>query len=343
MRIQKNIFQLVLATLLIGGTALWPSLSTAQTSAGTIINNTATASYTVSGTPATASGSVAFTVQEVIDVSLTWDSINAVVGSPETDQATTFTLLNSGNGSETFEITIANVSSPTDDFDFTLPADAQVYIEDGTTAGFQLAEDTLYIFNTNDPVLLQGASQIIYLVADTPAALTHGDEGHLTLTVQSATAGAAGAAAGTSLTNLGDGGAIDAIVGSTQADASDTSIYQISTVIVDVTKSILSIVDEFGGTEFIPNAEVTYRIAVTVTGGTAEALTIVDPIPANTTYNTDSMMLELPPAAAIGLLDAIDGDAGDFNLTNAGAITIALGDIVGGGGTINIDLTVTID
>jgi hypothetical protein len=344
MRTRSKIQQIVLATLFFGGITLWPSYSAAQTAAGTIISNTATASYTVSGGPTeTSTDTIAFTVQEVIDVSLTWDSVNAIVDTPDTDQATTFTLLNSGNGTEEFELTVANVSSPTDDFDFTLPADVQIYIEDGTTAGFQLAEDTLYVFNTNDPVVAQGASETLYLVADIPGGQTHNFEGHLTLTADSTTVGAAGSAAGTTLTNLGDGGAIDAIVGSSQADASDTSIYQVNTVSVTVTKTVMTVLDEFGGTDLIPNAEVTYRIAVDVVGGTAEALTIVDPIPANTTYEPGTIQLELPPAPSVTLTDASDGDVGDYNLTNPGAVTVVLGDTVGGGGTINIDITVTID
>jgi uncharacterized repeat protein (TIGR01451 family) len=139
------------------------------------------------------------------------------------------------------------------------------------------------------------------------------------------------------LVNQGDGGAIDAIVGSSQANSSDTAIYQVSSVDLTITKIIQTVVDPYGGSTFVPGSEVTYRITVTVMGGTAQALVIVDPIPANTSYIDDTLFLNA------GLLtEESDADAGDFNISQAGAITVILGNTLSG--TINVvDLTVTID
>jgi uncharacterized repeat protein (TIGR01451 family) len=166
--------------------------------------------------------------------------------------------------------------------------------------------------------------------------LTDGDQGHLTISVDSTTAGAAGSAAGTSLAGLGDTG-VDAIVGSSQADGSDTAIYQVSSVDVDLTEVIHAVLDPFGGITYVPGSEVTYRITVTVTGGIAQALAIVDPIPANTTYKANSLFLD-----TVLMTDASDGDAGDYNVSQTGAVTFVLGD-TSGGTVSDIDLTVTID
>ena len=332
-----RITQKVFATIsLVGLASLCALPSFALTGAGTLINNTATANYTVGGVAATAEGSVSFTVQEIIDVSVSWtDGTNVIVDSPEADQVTTFSIANTGNGTEAFSLAVANIASPTDDFDFTIPADVAIYIEDGTTAGFQIAEDTLYT-GANHPSIAAESSQTVYLIAQVPAALDHDNEGHLELTASSTTAGAAASTAGTSLDGLGDSG-VDAIVGTSQADSSDVSIYQVSTANVSVTKTIQSTVDEFGTDNFIPNAEVTYLISVTVDGGTADGLVITDPIPANTTYKAGSIVLD-----TVGLTDISDADSGDFDLTTPGAVTVNLGSVAGGT-THEIEITVVID
>jgi hypothetical protein len=51
---------------------MWSPSASALTGADTVINNTATASYLISGIPATQNASVAFTVQEIIDVTVAW-------------------------------------------------------------------------------------------------------------------------------------------------------------------------------------------------------------------------------------------------------------------------------
>jgi hypothetical protein len=316
---------------------IWSASALALTGAGTVINNTATASYLVSGTPASTNASVAFTVQEVIDVTVSWtDGTNVIVTTPDTAQVASFDVTNTGNGSETFAIGVDNVASPTDQFDFNLVSDISIYIEDGTTPGFQIAQDTLYTGPADNPIIAAESTQTVYLVTDVPSGLTDLDEGHLTVTVQSITAGAAGAAPGSTLAGLGDTG-VDAIVGSSQADSSDTAIYQVSSVNLVMTKVIQTVLDPYSGATFVPGTEVTYRITVSVTGGTAQALAIVDPIPANTTYKDDSLFLD-----SLLLTEESDADAGDFNISQAGAITVTLGNTVGG--TVNIiDLTVIID
>jgi uncharacterized repeat protein (TIGR01451 family) len=316
---------------------MWSVSVEALTGAGTVGNNTATASYLISGTPASTDASVAFTVQEIIDVSVSWtDGTNVIVSSPDTAQVSSFDIANTGNGSETFSLAVGNVASPTDQFDFNLVTEVAIYVEDGTTPGFQALEDTLYTGPGDNPTIAAESTLSVYLVANIQASLTDGDQGHLTISVDSTTAGAAGSAAGTSLAGLGDS-SVDAIVGSSQADGSDTAIYQVSSVDVDVTKVIQTVLDPFGGITYVPGSEVTYRITVTVTGGIAQALAIVDPIPANTTYKDDTLFLD-----AVLLTDESDADSGDYNISQAGAVTVVLGNTPGGTVT-TIDLTVTID
>lgn len=73
--------------------------------------------------------------------------------------------------------------------------------------------------------------------------------------------------------------------------------------------------DENGGNVLFGD-NITYRITVFNVGNTSSNLTIVDSIPQNTSYIAGSMK-----ANGISLTDTADADAGDFNVTNLGAIT----------------------
>ena len=336
MNIYRKIDKAITHLLVLGAAALCSSYSYSLTDAGTIISNTATVNFNVGGVPASAQGSVDFTVQEIIDVSVAFtNASNIIVSSPDTDQVAIFDITNTGNGSETFSFSLDNVASPADDFDFTLPAEAAIYIEDGTTPGFQITEDTLYT-GANNPVIASEASQTVYIVAQVPGGLANLAEGHLEFTAESTTAGAAGVAAGTALVGLGDTG-VDAIVGTSQASSSDTAIYEVSAATVDITAEIIEVEDQFGGNILIPGAEVTYLLTVTIGGGIAENTIVTDPIPNDTTYVPETVVLDGVP-----LTDADDADSGNFNVTTAGAISVFLGDTLGGT-VFEIEVTVVIN
>jgi uncharacterized repeat protein (TIGR01451 family) len=335
--------------LLLGFSVLqmWSNSLQAQelTRAGTVINNTATASYVVSGVTVSQSASVTFTVQEVIDVAVSWtDGSNIIISSADTGAVTSFDIANTGNGSETFSLSVANAVG--DEFDF-LPISSQVeiFIESGATPGFQEFEDILYTGGPGDnPTIAAESTQTVYLRAEVPAAafvgLIDGNKGWLELTVASTTVGAVtsgvGAPAGTTLLGVGDG-SVDAIIGTSQALSTDTAIYQLSSVSLTIAKAITLVADPYGGATYVPGTEVTYRITVNVGAGTAAALAIVDPIPANTTYQSGSLFLGGAPLTDLG-----GDDVGDFNISQAGAITVTLGDTAAPA-LINIDLTVVID
>lgn len=334
-RVRKIFQQIALIGGFLAASFAASNLQAQATVAGTVINNEATASYSVAGVPLTRTASASFTVQEIIDVTVTWvDGTNVFSDTPEIDVVSQFEVANIGNGSEDYVLTVANGAGP-DQFDFTLPGDVEIYIDDpvnGTQGSFDI-EDDLFVTSTS---IAPETTITVFVVADVPTGLNEGDEGHLDLTAASNTAGAAGAAVGTELTGLGDSGT-DAIVGSTQAAATATAIYEISTVTVTLTKSVLSVSDTFGGTQYLPGSTVVYRIDLSVADGTAEGLVITDPIPANTTYVAESIDLN-----GADMTDAAGDDEADFDVTNAGAITVDLGDVPDGTNHL-IDITVTID
>jgi uncharacterized repeat protein (TIGR01451 family) len=304
---------------------LWASAAqAAPTPAATVISNIATLNYEVGGTPDTiTSPPASFTVDELIDVSLTWqDASSVAVNSPDVDRPLAFILSNIGNGPESFSLS-RNNSVTGDNFDPSNGTSGSIYLENGLQPGFQASgpnADTIYIPGTNDPNLTPGSAQTVYVDSNIPGTLTTGNTGLVGLTASSKTPGAAGATPGTSLAGQGVGG-VDALVGSTSAQATRTGSYIVSGISVALAKTIASVVDPRGGSNLEPGSIVTYQIVVTVSGsGTAGNLTISDPLPAEFTY--------IPGSTTVGAAsrtDAADADNASFG---SGTVTVNFGSVV---------------
>ncbi|MGH6610270.1 MAG: DUF11 domain-containing protein, partial [Burkholderiaceae bacterium] len=132
------------------------------------------------------------------------------------------------------------------------------------------------------------------------------------------TPGAAGAAPGTTLVGLGQGG-VDAVVGSTRAQARQTGGYVVGGVAVNVVKSVINVLDQAGGTTVRPGSIVTYRIVLSVNGGgIAQSLVLDDPLPANTSYVSNSITVN-----GSARTDAVDTDSAEFS---SGAVKVRFGD-----------------
>jgi len=158
----------------------------------------------------------------------------------------------------------------------------------------------------------------VYVVSDTPAARPTGDVGRAELSAASTTAGAAGAAPGTTLPGLGQGG-VDAVVGGTRALARQAGGYVVSGVAVTLAKTVVSIVDVAGGSTVRSGSIVTYRIVLTVNGsGIAQSLALNDPLPANTTYVANSITVN-----GQARTDAADADQVEFS---TGTVKVSFGD-----------------
>ena len=297
------------------------AVTAAGTPAGTVIQNTATVTYSIGGTPATAiTPPASFTVAELINVTLVWqDAANVAVGSPDSNRALSFLLTNTGNGPETFSLARNNAIAG-DNYDPANGSAGAIFIENGLQAGFQASgpnADVLYVAGSNDPALAADASRIVYIVSNTPPALATGSVGRVELAASATTAGAAGAAPGTALAGLGQGG-VDAVVGATRAQARQTGGYIVSGVVVVLAKSVVSVVDSSGGTTVRSGSIVTYRIVLTVNGsGSADSLSLDDPIPVNTTYVSNSITVN-----GTARTDVVDADSAEFS---GGAVKVRFG------------------
>ncbi len=298
------------------------SVDAAGTAAGTVIQNSATLTYSIGGVPATSTTPPAsFTVVELINVTLvSQDAANVAVNSPDSNRALTFLLTNTGNGPENFALARNNAVAG-DNYDPVNGSAGAIFLESGLQAGFQATgpnADTLHVAGSNDPSLAADASRIVYVVSDTPAALVTGNIGRVELSAASRTAGAAGAAPGTTLPGLGQGG-VDAVVGGTRAQALQTGGYVVSGVAVAIVKSVVSVVDVAGGATLRPGSIVTYRIVLAVNGsGIAQSLALNDPLPANTTYVVNSITVN-----GQARTDAADADQAEFS---TGAVRVSFGD-----------------
>jgi uncharacterized repeat protein (TIGR01451 family) len=306
------------------------------TAAGTDITNTASVTADVGGSPVSATSNPhVVTVAEVIDVDVTLLTIgNVLVNSPASGQVLTYRVTNLGNGVDSFALSVNNALGG-DAFD---PVFASVYFDANANGLYDAGTDTLYAPGLNDPVLdANGADDVVvFVLNDIPAGLASGDLGNSELLAASNTgAGAPGSVIG----GAGEAGT-DAIVGPSGGDDQAQGAYQVSSVAIAIAKSS-TISDPFGGAQPIPGATITYTLVVTVTGaGNADATTLSDAIPANTTYVAGSMTRNAAP-----LTDASDAptDDADFGVTTPNAITVGLGSLPAGGPPETITFQVTIN
>lgn len=315
------------AILALSGTAV-----AAGTAAGTVIQNTATVAFDLGGTPLSLdSNTTTITVAERLDVDVTLQSPQALVSANDTNRALLFTVTNTGNGSETFQLVIDSGLAG-DDFD-PVPAVPAIYFDTDASGDFNVG-DVAYSPGVNDPLLAADETVDIFLVNDIPGTVSNGERGFTELTAAAATGTGA---PGTEFSGQGDGG-VDAIVGTSGAQDADTGEYLVSDVQINVVKT-QAVTDPFGGNQPIPGATITYTITVEVASiGTATASVLSDPIPTYTTFVPNSITLN-----AAALSDAVDADAGELNTSGAATVIVRLGDLTQADGIRTVVFQVTID
>lgn len=318
--------------LLATGVAISVSANAAGVAPGTQINNTATVDYIVGGFSYSTSSLVnTVTVDELIDVTVTWQNgANVQVLPGQSDQSLLFRVTNTGNGTETYKISL-NMAVAGNGF---TPGNPRLYFDSDSSGDFSVG-DVLYVAGSNDPVLASGASVDMLIVADIPGGLSNGLLASGKLTASSATGTGT---PGTLKAGQGDGG-VDAVIGLSGGKATATGTYQISNSPV-LTRLSQRVIDPAGGPESVSGSTILYTIKATPTGLTSlNSAVVTDPIPANTTYVPGSLTLN---GTALG--DGVaDGDPGDFNITTPGAITVDLGALAASAGAQTITFKVTIN
>jgi len=306
-------------TGLVGTTLLAVASPAAATgtAAGSKINNTAKATYSLpgGGSGSVDSNTVSLTVDELLDVSVAWSDGGDVSVSPgATGQVLTYLVTNNGNGGETFVLSARNALSG-DDFD---PSAFAIYLDSNADGNYDPGVDQAYVAGSNDPALAADASATVFIVSSIAAGEVDGSRAGLDLI---ATAKTGSGAPGTTFAGQGTGGG-NAVVGATGADGLDDGYYKVSAATVSLVKSAI-VSDPFGGSKAVPGATISYTLVATVNGsGSLANLAIGDPIPTGSAYKPGSIKLE-----GNALTDLADNDAGEIS---ASGVAVRLGTVAAG-------------
>jgi uncharacterized repeat protein (TIGR01451 family) len=281
--------------------------------AGTLIENTAVASYDDGAGPRTInSNTVTVRVDELLDVTLTSLDPGPINTRPG-DAVLTFELTNQGNGPEAFQLT-ANPAVAGNDFDVAVRG---IAIDSNGNGIYDDGVDQILTALETTAVLAADAVLTVFVLVTVPVDAGDTETSNVDLTAEAVTGSGA---PGTVFAGQGvDGG--DAIVGTTGAIATARGELTVGVASVALSKSVV-LRDPFGGTSAVPGTVATFTIRADVTGsGTITDLSITDLIPEGTTFAPGTLALDGTP-----LSDADDGDAG--SASDAAGIAVALGDIV---------------
>jgi uncharacterized repeat protein (TIGR01451 family) len=324
------------------------------TASGTSVANAATVDYQVGGIDqdTVTSNTVSFVVDNMVDLTVaTTDGAAVPVTPGSADQVLTYTVTNNGNTVQDYSLAAQAASGAwggaTDNFD----ADSvRVFVDSNGNGTYDPVLDT----GTYIDELAADASVSVFIVANIPIARANGDGALYDLIAQTAQGGSSGSQGADILTDdsaVPDNPATIEIVfadGAGPADAvndgrhSSRDAYLIDTATLGVVKTSVVVDDPVNGTtnpKAIPGATVRYTITVTNSGDEdATSVVLVDQIPVNTAYAPGTIELDSTP-----LTDAADADEGDYNVTNPGAVTVAIGTISQGGGSTTVTFDVTVD
>ena len=322
----KAPFRLALAPLAIAAALITTPAHAGGVKAGTLIENTASATYDGGAGPVTIpSNTITVKVDELLDVTVTSRDSGPVSAAPGS-AVLTFELTNTGNGPEAYTLT-ANPAVAGNDFDTTVNG---IAVDTNGNGVYDPGVDQMLTGPATTAAIAADASLTVFVLVTIPGGVADGDQSDVSLLAEAVTGTGA---PGTAFAGQGAGGG-NAIVGSTGANATATGSLSVGITDVDLIKSA-TVRDPFGGTGIVPGATITYAIRAEVKGsGSVSDLVVTDAAPADTTYVAGSLKLD-----GATLTDAADADAGR---SNTSGISVDLG-TVSGGSRRTVTFQVTID
>ena len=322
----KAPFRLALAPLAIAAALITTPAHAGGVKAGTLIENTASATYDGGAGPVTIpSNTITVKVDELLDVTVTSRDSGPVSAAPGS-AVLTFELTNTGNGPEAYTFT-ANPAVAGNDFDTTVNG---IAVDTNGNGVYDPGVDQMLTGPATTAAIAADASLTVFVLVTIPGGVADGDQSDVSLLAEAVTGTGA---PGTAFAGQGAGGG-NAIVGSTGANATATGSLSVGITDVDLIKSA-TVRDPFGGTGIVPGATITYAIRAEVRGsGSVSDLVVTDAAPADTTYIAGSLKLD-----GATLTDAADADAGR---SGTSGISVDLG-TVSGGSSHTVTVQVTID
>jgi hypothetical protein len=287
-RLYKRLLGTFAAAMLLAGATGTAMAAASGTAADTTISNQATVNYKVATISQTAvnSNTATFEVDRHVDFTVVTDEGAVVTVTPSsTDNVLTFTVDNTGNDTFDFDLAEVDLSGAAAKFGGTDNINASataIWVEDGTTAGFQSGEDTLT--STIDD-LAAGSNVKVYIVASFAAGLSDDDIAsyYLRATALDSTGAAltdhdgdADIAGTVQNVFATDDGPAPTDGNEDQID-SDYADYQVATATLTVTKSSAVISDPVNGAaspKAIPGAVIEYTLTISNAAGAATATDI---------------------------------------------------------------------
>jgi uncharacterized repeat protein (TIGR01451 family) len=349
----------------------WTGANAQNTLAGTSINNRATVNYTVGGlaqapiessptgnvNPGIGAGvDTSFLVDNMIDLSVSEISGSATIVTPGmTDQVLAFTVANSGNSPQGYQLTVTEevgttlAFGGTDNADFGL-ANLAVRVDDGD--GVYDAGDVATAIDSLAP----SASITVFILANPMVPLTqiNGNFVNVNLQARAAVPGTNGGTleVASPAGNLPNVVEIMFVDGGNDATEDDSDQFAVVSAGLTITKTETILDDPFGTPipRALPGSNVEYVITIENTSTTtpADGVSLSDPIPANTSLRVDQYGPTGDVAIAGGLAatcnaDANDADADGCGIT-AGALTVSSAVIgnIAASATVTLQFQVTI-
>lgn len=296
--------------------------------AGSIIPNTAVANYVMAGTDYQVSASVSIVVDQLLDVSASWQDA-APVEAPAGSSASSllFKVSNDGNGDDSYAL--STQVSPETGNGF-IATNCRIFL-DADQNGTWSNLDTPY--PASAPTLAAGDSMAILVVCDIPDDAKDLSLSNVKLLADSNTLSGA---PGTSTPDPDHPGVI-LVVGMTGNKADATGIYIAANVNYTLTSTQL-VTDRSGGHVATAGSTITYTITATPSGSsTGQNLVLTTPIPEHTTYVPGTLTLDGEPVSD----ERGDGD-GYFD-PDTNTTVVKLGDVSGSSPPSIIRFQVTIN
>lgn len=298
-----NLRRVLLAAATIAAGA-WQTAGAVGTAANTSIANQATVSYSVGGNaqtpiPSSPTGNstpgggapTTFVVDNRIDLTVTeLSGGNTLVTPGQLNQVTSFTVTNTGNGPQGYQLTPTNLAGGAvfGNTDNTDVANLRVFVDSNGNGTYDAGTDTATAIDT----LAADASVVVFIVADVPGTTTNGQFANVQLSARAALPGTAGATLATETAGADTPGAVDTVFGDAARDATEVAAdqYAIESAALTVAKTSAVLEDPHNGTtnpKAIPGAFVEYAIAISNTGAApATGIQINDPLPASTAFRS---------------------------------------------------------
>jgi uncharacterized repeat protein (TIGR01451 family) len=298
----------------LGVAVLLSSLAGVQTAfavgtdAGVTVGNRATVNYTVgtvaqapiesspagNSTPGVGNGAnTNFVVDRRVDLTVTETGGGAATVNPgQNNVVATFTVTNTSNASEGYQLSAANLTGVAlfGNTDNTDVSNLRVFVDNPGAGGAAGTYDAAFDTATSVNTLAEDGSVVVFIVADVPLTVTSGQFANVRLTARAAVAGTNGATLETETAGADTAG-VDVVLADAGRDGQQTADDQfaVQSAALTITKTSSIISDPFNGTganrKAIPGAVIEYIVSIANTGSSpATSVRLSDTLDATLTF-----------------------------------------------------------